>query len=840
MQTTLLSLVHAAKPRRALFTTYTFSIFWFETFALPALRNAGCKQIDVLVDEREARKSCEEATSLSAGSAYRIIPVYMNGTAVFHPKLVYLQGSEHDHLVVSSANLTLAGHGKNLEVLDAVSSYREPAVFGEFAGFLDSLTNRLEFSDEDRAILREYKQRARDLRQAAGDIPEARRTTWLIHTVDQPANSQFVALADEQLEAPTSLTVLSPYHSPSGAPVARLAAALGVQELSIGIEAGRRIAPFDPDAVQFEHPPQYVTAVTENNLRFPHAKCFEVQAANGVLLMTGSVNATQQSLETTKNIEVSLTRRLPEAPLQWQPVEPKEFVSCDFSAAAMTPRAASLQATWTQAHRLVGRVKPAGQAQAVTLQLWAGTNLLWAEEGVQLAADGTFNTRMSQYFDASLGLRLELTGPTIEARGWVNVEYELSANEQERTLTRASTRLLAGHFGIEDIHTIVGWIRGLGGAAAKATPAAGAASPNSGQTAAAVPAAKVTYEEWRDSVEQYRGFGLQASVAGQSFESAIKWLNRDLHARHSTGTSKAADAGSRRMRLLADDERGTLDDAPEPISEADANELEQSLVASIPFALELDAHAAIVPLLVELSGCQMLKYAMECLDSASDAGRSADGVQLVLDAWLTRFSKFDYSAVNRERLLPLFYAMACCAAYYHPRAAIAALKEAVVRLAGRPVSTQEMVDLASMALQSNRFERVAAGDRAAVTARAQAICESATLSETLETLIAQTLNDTATKSPAESNSTALPIPVEYTAVFDALRQHRTSKQGAFGLIRPQGTMGCLYCYKAVNDKEQLTLRTTRAVLCGNCKRPLFYDLDAAALARHGLTGKFRG
>ncbi|MDO3523966.1 hypothetical protein [Ralstonia pseudosolanacearum] len=838
MQTTLSSVISAAKPRRALFTTYTFSIFWFETFALPTLRNAGCKQIDVLVDAREACKSTEESTSLSAGSAYRIIPVYMDGTAVFHSKVVYLQGEENDHLVVSSANLTLAGHGKNLEVLDAVSSYREPAVFGEFAGFLESLTNRLEFSDENLVILREYQQRAWDMYRAAGATPEADRKAWLIHTVDQPASGQFAALASAQLEAPTSLTVLSPYHSPSGEPVARLAAAVGVQDLCIGVNARARIAPFDRGAVQFAHPPRYVAADTEDNQRFPHAKCFEVQAANGVLLMTGSVNATQQSLETTRNIEVSLARRLPETPFEWLTVEPEDFVPCDFSSVAMAPRAPSLQSTWTQAHRLVGRVKPVGEAQTVALELWSGTNLLWAEEGVQLEVDGTFNVRMGQYFDAQLGLRLEMTGPTIAARGWVNVEYELSANEQERSLTRASTRLMAGHFGIEDIHTIAGWIRGLGAPAAQPTSPAGPAARSPGQSAlaeTAVPPHKVTYEEWRDSVEQYRGFGLQSSVARQSFESAIKWLNRDLMDRRSPEPSKNASApaaAGRRMRLLSEDERGTLDETTEQVGEEDATELEQGLVAAIPLALELDAHSAIVPLLVELSGCQMLKYAMECLDTATDAGRSVDGVQLVLDAWLTRFSKFDYSDINRERLLPFFCAMACCAAYYHPKASVSALKEALLRLAGHQVSAEEMVEQATMALQSNRFERVRADDRSAVTARAQAICASATLSETLETLIVRTLTNASPR--------LVEVPAEYAAAFGALRQHKASTRGAFGLVRTVGVGACPCCYLKLDADARRTLQATRAVVCQGCKRPIFYDLDPAELARQGLGGRFKG
>jgi hypothetical protein len=115
------------------------------------------------------------------------IPVHMPGTTVFHPKLTYLQGAEHDHLVVSSAKLTLAGHGKNLEMLDAVSSYREPGVFGEFAGFLEALTREHKFTPMTRTVLQGYQQRAAQLHKAAGDIDEEARKVWLIHTIDDSA-----------------------------------------------------------------------------------------------------------------------------------------------------------------------------------------------------------------------------------------------------------------------------------------------------------------------------------------------------------------------------------------------------------------------------------------------------------------------------------------------------------------------------------------------------------------------------------------------------------------------------------------------------------------------------
>lgn len=234
MQKKLISLIRDAKPRRALFTTFTFSLSWFEALIVPVLRANGCEQIDVLIDAREACKSTDEATALHAGNAYRIIPVYMTGTTVFHPKLVYLEGMQEDTLVVSSANLTLAGHGKNLEVLDAVGSHKEPGVFAEFAQFLTILTEKHSFSAENLAVLHAYRDQAVRMKKKADPIDEVGRTAWLVHTLVEPAAIQFAEHA-LRLGAAHTLTVLSPYHAPSGRPVQDLADLIEVTDLRIGL-----------------------------------------------------------------------------------------------------------------------------------------------------------------------------------------------------------------------------------------------------------------------------------------------------------------------------------------------------------------------------------------------------------------------------------------------------------------------------------------------------------------------------------------------------------------------------------------------------------------------------
>ena len=292
MSNTLVSVIKMARPRRALFATFTFSLSWFEALVLPALRQSNCEQIDVLVDARQACKSTDEAASLYAGSAYRVIPVYLERTTVFHPKLAYLEGWEDlDHLVVASANLTMSGHGRNLEVIDALSSDTEPAVFGEFGDFLEALAAKYSFSADSLDVLHAYRRRAATQLARAGAVDEAVRRMWLVHTLATPADEQLLNHA-ARIDDAHRLTVLSPFHAPSGAPVQKLAREIGVDTLRIGLDARSLIAPFTDEDV-FETQPDYVIAEREDeDPRLLHAKCFELEGRNGTLVMTGSVNAT--------------------------------------------------------------------------------------------------------------------------------------------------------------------------------------------------------------------------------------------------------------------------------------------------------------------------------------------------------------------------------------------------------------------------------------------------------------------------------------------------------------------------------------------------------------------
>ena len=128
---TLIQLCGLAPWRKVLFTTYTISLSFFEAFILPCLEKVGCADVLILVDQSFYLESLSERQAASAGRGYRIVPVSMRTSGVFHPKLSYFWGESNDICAIGSGNLTYAGQGTNLECLDILSSSDDPGSFSD-------------------------------------------------------------------------------------------------------------------------------------------------------------------------------------------------------------------------------------------------------------------------------------------------------------------------------------------------------------------------------------------------------------------------------------------------------------------------------------------------------------------------------------------------------------------------------------------------------------------------------------------------------------------------------------------------------------------------------------
>src|SRR5262245_55478464 len=141
MAESLLQVLDGQRWQKALFTTYTLSLTFFESIILRALRAAECDDTWVIVDADGYRSSLMERGAGGVGYEYRLIPIGLR-RGVFHPKCCYLVGEDGDLLLIGSGNLTFGGFGRNLEVLDCLSSTVHRQCFATFAEFLDGLQKR--------------------------------------------------------------------------------------------------------------------------------------------------------------------------------------------------------------------------------------------------------------------------------------------------------------------------------------------------------------------------------------------------------------------------------------------------------------------------------------------------------------------------------------------------------------------------------------------------------------------------------------------------------------------------------------------------------------------------
>ncbi|HDR9009701.1 TPA: hypothetical protein QDB08_002671 [Burkholderia vietnamiensis] len=859
-QTRLLAILDEVRPKRALLTTFTFSPGWFEAFCYPVLRLGGCEKIDVLVDSRHACHSTAESSSHYAGNAYRVVPVYMKSGGFFHPKLAYLErsaddvDSKGDVLIVGSGNLTFAGQGSNLEVLDAVNSYEHPLVFQQISEFFEQFATRTSLSSETRRVLLQYATRAQAAAKAAPPEAFLNPTVWLVHTLESTAADQFAARCTD-IGPVSQLTVLAPYHDPEGLSVALLKEDTQADSLRIGMSEPKRIAPFDPERKSLPAGTEFVV-VQNRETRFAHAKVFEAVSPRGCVLMTGSVNATEQSLYSTGNVEVVLIRRLDSTPFEWAVEQPETYVACDFETANVN-RAPALDAQLLLDGTLRGTVAPVPSHRDCRLVVWSGSRIE-GDDAVIVEDDGTFTVEAFQLKEDRSGSRLiVLTSDDFVAQGWLNVEAELRLTPREKDVSRAAARVSAGRATAADLWAIYDVLK----RALQHKPPVRAIEERKEHSEGALSRDTVMvdhpYESW--SGADFGDLGASTPLEMQCLVAAFHHLNHigspqtNTDAKKklgllrnkndefglpgtSSGTEPEDDSDSTGIDGNSDASTNSSDHGD---STTDKERAEAAMLQALPEGLAKDATHPLLSGAVQLSATDALRRAFSRRESLVRTGNvyfaSAD-LAFGLDDWLARYSVFAYSDSNRRNLLPAFCAIACCAVWFaSPESASTVcgrVKEAVRALAGGDLpDADDWRAKVERIFRTPRFQRIAdmdVADREAIVATVPSILASTSLTEALEQLITNVFNGG--KLPE--------LPDVYAPVINALLKRRNRPPSnydsrRFGVVATaDDVFRCPACNTNFDDIDELrALRATRAAVHvkDNCRRSIFLGLDVKAL-----------
>lgn len=431
-------IIESGRWRRAIFTSFTLSLTYFECYILPRLRAKGCGKIDIYVDALGYRDSLTEQRSRHAGRDYTVHPVVVRN-GIFHPKLIHLwsENGDDDVLMVGSGNLTYSGHGGNLEVFEILYPAHHATAYAQAATFFGDLATgkraNLNLGDSHPPL----ESLQRRMAALAEKYPNTQDVQF-IHSLHESGLEQITrVLAGNQVD---ELLVMSPYHHPDAAPIRQLVDIARPGSLLVGLDLRSKTSPF-PFERNAEWPCAVKAVATEAAQgRFVHAKWYEWRGPDRVTTFTGSFNATAESLTTCNNVECGVLRQGAPSSDGWFEVEqPPPFQKQVFPR--IGPSGELLAAATLTGQRLEGRLLgyTASAPADWTFNLQSGDNAPTTSQQVRIEVDGAFQVDLATRIDAATvsALQIHLESGSRMARGWVALPHILNIPAQRRTLIAA-------------------------------------------------------------------------------------------------------------------------------------------------------------------------------------------------------------------------------------------------------------------------------------------------------------------------------------------------------------------------------------------------------------------
>lgn len=709
----LVAVLREIKPRKALFTTYTFSPDFFEAAVLRhAFQLDGC-EVNVLVDGGPLAASTRSSHAHHVGRRYSVAPVSIP-SGIFHPKFALLVSDERQVLCVASSNLTAAGQSIQLENFDVVDLDTHSDVGEQLRDFLLGLARRCESSSL--WACRTLKRAAEWIRSPSTNEADP-GNTFLVHTLEHSAAEQLAQLVKRRSASVRRLTVLAPFHSANGKGVGRLTELMNPQKLRIAHVGTVPCLPTaHPDAT-------FVVPVHAVAARALHAKVFEAETDKEALIFTGSVNATFTSLGSVRNIEVGLARWLRTSPFQWKAEAPKAF--------APIKQLIEAPPTWTaEAMLRDGYVLEALIQGAKS----AGANVDWSlylngaelEQGVSsLRADGVLRVTLTSVVNPGReALHLHVSGPCgEEARTWVNDQRSLSAVRRGVSLSNGTAS--EDPDGDREVFALID--QALAGRAVSG-PSTSGGSARGGKRGAVDEGTEdedFSYSEWMQTGSLRRP---PASTLHRPTGFVLSLLLRLLDEHLEEVGDEGIEGNDNYVPTPALDEPNAEDEDGQKRERRDGSrkDLEKEkenrqrrreqvsqACDKIKAAFETRQEGIFAPeALAAAVFTRDVKRAVRYCDGSLDKMSSAFDAHRVFVLWLHFLSFYRFEDQAREDLLPLAAAMSvtACAIRAHRDPAerhLSQLRSSLNRLAGRSVSGAEIARLADDGLQHIAMKAVA-------------------------------------------------------------------------------------------------------------------------------------
>ncbi len=298
-QRELIKEIPSGRFHSALMTSFSINLYYWEIQLLRSLAGKGINFVSALVDSdclSEQLLKYSQAFSDRKPLDFSLHGYKMKGA--FHPKIQFYAGRESVLALVGSGNLTIMGHGRNLEVwcpvlVDNIKSPAYPFVrnvWSYLKGLYQELgpeaENIIRSIEENCAILREEFDGI-DVEHFMGDDSVrffTNQTTSLFNQCDE-------WIGDEKIK---TITVMSPFYDSKAELVKALYARYKPKEIRLIVEDGFGALP------KRKSIPGYVKLYKWQDIKktlgvkyqdFFHSKCFFFEGEQNHYMLCGSANA---------------------------------------------------------------------------------------------------------------------------------------------------------------------------------------------------------------------------------------------------------------------------------------------------------------------------------------------------------------------------------------------------------------------------------------------------------------------------------------------------------------------------------------------------------------------
>ena len=309
----LLKDIPFGKFHSAIFTTFSINLYYFEQQVLPLLGSKGIHYISVLADSNMLNAQLDTFSLLSEQRkrSYAIHGIQCKGA--FHPKIIFLAGETTLLLLIGSGNLTSSGHGKNLEVWNAIFIDN---INDEKLGFVIQAWNYLKSIHSDLGLSAQHKLKSIEENCSLLDNGDKislvgsynlNATDKISFLVPDNSNSLFNQLSDRiDNEKINKITIMSPYYDSEGKFIHLLNNRFNPTEINIILQENFGIIPNKMNPEVNMHFYNWADICNEEiKQKYFHAKNIVFEGENQNFLFSGSANASIAAFGTDKYLSTN-------------------------------------------------------------------------------------------------------------------------------------------------------------------------------------------------------------------------------------------------------------------------------------------------------------------------------------------------------------------------------------------------------------------------------------------------------------------------------------------------------------------------------------------------------